>query len=76
MGRSVRGMGAPPPVGFRTTEGDAVEAADAFTMLGVGTEGLADARADVVGVEVAAGLAVVDPGVGVVTGRGCDIGVS
>jgi hypothetical protein len=65
-------MVAPPPVGFRTTDGDA---AVALTMLeAVGRVGfafaVADATADVVGpfAAVAGGAAF--------TGRGWDIGVS
>jgi hypothetical protein len=72
-------MVAPPPVGFRTTDGDAAGAAVALTMLeAVGRVGFAfavadataDATADVVGpfAAVAGGAAF--------TGRGWDIGVS
>jgi hypothetical protein len=68
-------MVAPPPVGFRTTDGDAAGAAVALTMLeAVGRVGfafaVADATADVVGpfAAVAGGAAF--------TGRGWDIGVS
>lgn len=65
-GRSVSGIAAPPPVGLRMTDG-AAEAERAgvgveFTMPARGTEGLA------------APAAVF--GVGVVMGRGWDIGVS
>lgn len=59
-------------------------AAEAFTTLEAGgIDGLAaEERVDVVVVEVGVGvavvedLAVVEPGVGVLTGRGWDIGVS
>lgn len=73
MGRSVRGIAAPPPVGLSTTDGEAVVAAEALaTLEAVGIEGFAfaaaDATADVVGPFGAGGTAF--------TGRGWDIGVS
>jgi hypothetical protein len=67
MGRSVRGIVAPPPVGFKTTLGEGVAAAALRVGLAFAA---ADATADVAG-PFGAGV-----GVGVFTGRGWDIGVS
>jgi hypothetical protein len=71
----VRGMAAPPPVGFKTTDGEAAGAAVALTMLDVvGRVGFAFAVAFATA-EVVGPFAAV-PGMGVFTGRGWDIGVS